>query len=85
MHMCSLQMKESEKVVKQAKADAKKAESAIQQAKSEIDNYKERNRYSMAVQWLIVPTPLEGGGTIYSTGFFLFSQFWPIDIFIVES
>ena len=24
----------------------------------------------------IVPTPLEGGGTIYSTGFFLFSQFW---------
>ena len=34
---------------------------------------------------LFVPTPLEGGGTIYSTGFFLFRQFWPIDIFIVES
>ena len=33
---------------------------------------------------LIVPTPLKGGGTIYSNGFFLFSQFWPIDIFIVE-
>ena len=25
------------------------------------------------------------GGTIYSTGFFLFSQFWPTDIFIVEN
>ena len=24
-------------------------------------------------------------GTIYSNGFFLFRQFWPIDIFIVES
>ena len=34
---------------------------------------------------IIVPTPLEGGGTIYSNGFFLFSQFSPIDIFIVES
>ena len=33
---------------------------------------------------VVVPTPLEGGGTIYSTGFFLFRQFWPIDIFIVE-
>ena len=36
---------------------------------------------------LIVPTPIEGGGgggTIYSNGFFLFRQFWPIDIFIVE-
>ena len=31
--------------------------------------------------------PLEGGGTIYSTGFFffLFSEFSPLDIFIVES
>ena len=29
--------------------------------------------------------PLVGGGTIYSTGCFFFSQFWPIDIFIVES
>ena len=28
--------------------------------------------------------PLVGGGTIYSNGVFLFSQFWPIDIFIVE-
>ena len=27
---------------------------------------------------------LRGGGTIYSNGFFLFSQFWPIDIFFVE-
>ena len=36
-------------------------------------------------QTIIVPTPLEGGGTIYSIGFFLFSHFWPIDIFIVES
>ena len=36
--------------------------------------------------FIIVPTPLEGGGgTIYTNGFFLFSQFWPIDIFIVES
>ena len=25
------------------------------------------------------------GGTIYSTEFFLFSQFWPTDIFIVEN
>ena len=25
------------------------------------------------------------GGTIYSTGFFLFSQFWPTDISIVEN
>ena len=33
---------------------------------------------------IIVPTPLVGGGTIYSYGFFLFRQFWPIDIFIVE-
>ena len=31
-----------------------------------------------------VPTPHVGGGTIYSNGFFLFKQFWPIDIFIVE-
>ena len=34
---------------------------------------------------VIVPTPLEGEGTIYSNEFFLFRQFWPIDIFIVES
>ena len=34
---------------------------------------------------IVVPTPLEGGGTIYSNGFFLFSKFWPIDIFIIES
>ena len=33
---------------------------------------------------LIVPTPLVGGGTIHSNGFFLFRQFWPIDIFIAE-
>ena len=34
---------------------------------------------------LIVPTPLVGEGTIYSNGFFfLFSEFWPIDIFVVE-
>ena len=25
-----------------------------------------------------------GGGTIYSNGFFLFSHYWPFDIFIVE-
>ena len=36
-------------------------------------------------QSFIVPTPLEGGGTIYSNGFFLFRQFLPIDMFIVES
>ena len=29
--------------------------------------------------------PLEGGGTIYSNGFFLFREFSPIEIFIVES
>ena len=30
--------------------------------------------------------PLEGGGTIYSSGFFfLFREFSPLDIFIVES
>ena len=34
---------------------------------------------------LIVPTHFSGGGTIYSNGFFLFRQFWPIDIIIVES
>ena len=34
---------------------------------------------------IIVPTPLERGGNIYSNGFFLFRQFLPIDIFIVES
>ena len=33
----------------------------------------------------IVPTPLEGGGAIYSNGFFLFRQFWSIDILIVGS
>ena len=35
----------------------------------------------------IVPTPLVGGGEELYTqmGFFLFSQFWPIDIFIVEN
>ena len=29
--------------------------------------------------------PLEGGGTIYSNGVFLFREFSPLDIFIVES
>ena len=36
----------------------------------------------------IVPTPLEGGGggrNYKLKWVFLFSQFWPIDIFIVES
>ena len=37
---------------------------------------------------LFVPTPLVGGGggggTIYSNRFFLFSQLWPIDVFIAE-
>ena len=33
---------------------------------------------------LIVPTPLVGGGTIYSNRFFLLRKFWPIAIFIVE-
>ena len=28
----------------------------------------------------VVPTPLFGGETIYSIGFFLFKQFWPIEI-----
>ena len=41
---------------------------------------------SMIPSYIIVPTPLEGrgGGTIYSNGFFLFREFWPTDIFIVE-
>ena len=34
--------------------------------------------------YIIVPTPLLGGGTIYSNELFLFRQFWPIDILIVE-
>ena len=42
-------------------------------------------KISFAPTDLFVPTPLEAGGTIYSTVFLLFSQFWPIDIFIVES
>ena len=35
----------------------------------------------------IVPTPSYGGGEELYTqmGFFLFSEFWPIDIFIVET
>ena len=33
---------------------------------------------------LIVPTPFEGE-ELYTQMGFLFSQFWPIDIFIVES
>ena len=33
---------------------------------------------------MIVPTPLVGGETVYSNGFFLFRQLWPIDILIVE-
>ena len=33
---------------------------------------------------IVVPTPLVWGGTIYSNGLFLFRQFWPIDIFILE-
>ena len=33
---------------------------------------------------VFVPNPPLGGGTIDSNGFFLFSQFWPIDIFIAE-
>ena len=32
-----------------------------------------------------VPTHIVGGGTINSNGFFLFSQFWPIDIIIVKN
>ena len=39
----------------------------------------------MSLKALIVPTLLRGGGTIYSTGFFLFREFSPLDIFIVES
>ena len=35
-------------------------------------------------QFLFRPHLWGGGGTIYSNGFFLFSQFWPIDIFIAE-
>ena len=34
---------------------------------------------------IIVPTPLEGGELYTQLGFFLFRQFSPIDIFIVES
>ena len=35
---------------------------------------------------IIVPTPLEGmGEELYTQMGFLFSQFWPIDIFIVQS
>ena len=35
---------------------------------------------------IFVPTPLVGGGDeeLYTQVVFLFSQFWPIDIFIVE-
>ena len=32
----------------------------------------------------IVPTPPVGGGTIYLNEFFLFIQFWPIDISILK-
>ena len=39
---------------------------------------------SLSVE-LFVPTPLVGGGTIYPNGFFLFRQFWWIDIFILKN
>ena len=42
------------------------------------------NIFNKFLVFIIVPTPLVGGGTIYSNWFFLFSQFWPIDIFVVE-
>ena len=45
----------------------------------------EREDKIIGVIRLIVSTPVVGGGgTIYSNGFFLFREFWPIDIFIVE-
>ena len=44
----------------------------------------ERVEKIIGVIRLIVPTPLVVGGTIYSNGFFLFREFWPTDIFIVE-
>ena len=34
---------------------------------------------------IFVPTPLEGGGTIYTNEFFVFREFSSIDIFIVGS
>ena len=40
---------------------------------------------SWTILFLNCSDPLEGGGTIYSNGFFLFSQFGPIGIFTVES
>ena len=33
---------------------------------------------------VFIPTPLVGEELCIQTGFFLFRQFWPIDIFIVE-
>ena len=53
------------------------------------------NKSSVFDSVFFVPTPLEGGGggggggggeeELYTQMGFLFSQFWPIDIFIVES
>ena len=40
--------------------------------------------HQLSLATLFVPTPLVGGVTIYSNGFFLFREFWPTDIFIVE-
>ena len=34
---------------------------------------------------VIVPTPMRGEELYTQMGFFWFRQFWPIDIFIVES
>ena len=41
--------------------------------------------YNSKFSRFIEPTPLEKCGTIYSNGFSLFRQFWPIDKFIEEN
>ena len=40
--------------------------------------------WELTFNLFFVPTPLVGGGTIYSNGFFLFRQFWPIDMLTIE-
>ena len=37
------------------------------------------------INFIFVPTPLEGGRNYILKWVFLFSQFWPIDIIIAES
>ena len=53
---------------------------------SRFFNFAMENVENVWTEQNLFPTPLVGGGrgTIYSNGFFLFSQFWPIDMFVVE-